>query len=113
MEAKPYFLKKCDYKTLEGMGVQILFFIMVGSKVENWNRSGSQKKNAKFVKVFNPRPNAVWYFIFFTFLFIYSAICHGYTSCLNGGTCVGPNNCHCRLGYDGPRCEGTCTFDRT
>jgi protein kinase C-binding protein NELL len=26
-------------------------------------------------------------------------------NCLNGGDCVGPQKCECRLGYEGERCE--------
>ena len=36
-----------------------------------------------------------------------AALCYGKTSCPNGGTCMAPDNCQCKGGFSGQRCEGT------
>ena len=33
-------------------------------------------------------------------------MCHGTTSCPNGGTCIAPDQCSCTSGFTGSHCTG-------
>ena len=35
-----------------------------------------------------------------------AALCYGFTTCPNGGTCVKPDKCNCTTGFTGPFCDG-------
>ena len=48
---------------------------------------------------YNSSNNIVWTYLGFS----YTAVCD--PECDNGGTCVGPGQCHCTEHYSGPRCQ--------